>query len=949
MVVITQKPKTGFTSNWTDSERRTGGYVYTGESVIAGGTRTVVYTNTRESLPVPLHVAVAQATTITTKDDDYRTTTASGYTLTVPLSAEGTFAVALADLEARNTTDEGGLLAQEIAGCGFGGVFYGTTNEAGVVTVVGSVTSVGFVKKSNSDYYGICLNDDPSLALADYAIFYVYCEIPKIYYVQEHANGVLSQISPITYNGNPLTMNGEANVTQGEEVVGVGGDAPLTITVSGQNNYRVPPALDGVAYISMSLAGFAIGPEGTTNTSGMDGVTSSESIQLQIINGLTKWSVDGGATWNAFSDTLAVYAIYKEAGYDLTITETSLANDADKAADSFTVTITSKNLSDTVDYEVSGYVVDGTTIHTMRPSNHTIMLTVTNGSMITLHALPHGTNSYTLVETLASEYKLQGIKINGEHNASQALIENGTAQMMDRDKVVEFTNIKSYMVTFVSEDGAEVLKEATGYWYGTKAAEVLAPETEGIPSKPMDAESIYRFNDWLPTVTDVVSNTVYTAAYKAIKIPSATQRTEDATNIVVTLSGDDPQAREEALIAALQEAGIDIEDSNYDEQVANDLLNSTDPNGLTRWENLVTGTDTNEPPLSTSVSTDETQMTVQMAEPPGTQVDLGYTMLRDLRRYDEVNKKWNRIAGPTPAGNPAFNIPLVNEQGGSIGATGLYRVFTLLVPDVYQAITNEIPSANIIGVLEVVSPLTNTVVAVPWKELASDPAIAQDITVSNYVSTVNLTNGDRVYALPDDTGSKRGGTDASAIYEMWTLEHGKWDVVTTVSGAKGSDTGYSEITPADPSDKRRFPRTKAVWVQRQRPLDDNGNPVPFFLVGQYEYKAVDIAVAGGSKSEPGYALISVPSYKDFSINDLDWTGYTADSTDFVRVVNGAQSLILKWSNGKWCAEEQKFRNGIPAGVKYVPYATPLKAGTGFWFCRHGTAFAITWTPAEEVK
>ena len=157
------------------------------------------------------------------------------------------------------------------------------------------------------------------------------------------------------------------------------------------------------------------------------------------------------------------------------------------------------------------------------------------------------------------------------------------------------------------------------------------------------------------------------------------------------------------------------------------------------------------------------------------------------------------------------------------------------------------------------------------------------------------------------------------------------------------------MSVAEEPDVKRFPRTKAVWVQRQNPLDASGATVPFFLVGQYESKGVTISVAGGSKSDPGYTLISVPSYKDFSINSLDWSGYTADSTDFVRVVDGARSFLLKWSNGKWCTEGSvtDWRGRTRPG--FIPYETPLKAGTGFWFCRHGEAFTIKWTPGEEVK
>ncbi|MBR0504378.1 MAG: hypothetical protein IJJ84_03155, partial [Kiritimatiellae bacterium] len=532
--------------------------------------------------------------------------------------------------------------------------------------------------------------------------------------------------------------------------------------------------------------------------------------------------------------------------------------------------------------------------------------------------------------------------VNG--HTPNAPVANGVQTILYENKTVEFTNIKSYTVTFVDEDGTVISSDKVPY--GT-TPDVFSSDVDD-PTKPMDETSIYRFDEWGPTLEPVGSNTTYTAEYREIKIPSATQRAVD-TNIVVTLDepGQQPtpeqlKEREEALTNALAAAGIDVNDPNYLEDEANEILNSEDPNGLTRWENLVTGTDTNEPPLSTSVSTDDDQVTVQMADEPGDQVDLGYTMLRDLRKYIEADKTWVRVAGPAPAGNPAFNIPLVDAQGKSIGATGLYRVYTLLVPDVCQAITNEIPSKNIIGVLEVESSLTNTVVAVPWKELASDPAVAKDITVSNYVSTVNLTNGDSVYALSD------ASKDKDTVYEMWVLNNGKWDIVTTVSE---SASGYSVATEAAASDLKRFPRTKAVWVQRQKPLDESGANVPFFLIGQYEYKAVDIDVAGGSKAEPGYTLISVPSYKDFGINELDWSGYSADGTDFINVVNGSRTVLLKWSADQkaWCTEVVKYRSGRPAGVKLEPYTTPLKAGTGFWFCRHSGAFTIMWTPSEEVK
>ncbi len=943
MVVITQRPKEGFR---TTNDIGDGAYVYTQTAAATNAAYKVIYTNTREELPVELHVAFSQNGRIDHVDNVWRSETTNDYTVAVALKEDGTFAVSVDDLEAKENT-----LIRDGADLGdrrFMGIYYGKPDETdgadeNKVVIGGKVTSIGFVKPEGSEYYGLYLNGDMSLSLNEYRLYCVYCAMPRIYYVTTGANGALTKRDTVTFEGNPVAMGNAEESAAAQGTLLEVSDEVFTVAVGGQTGFRVPPVLDGVQHASLNRVAFGAGADDVASTNAMDVVTLGTSIRLKLEDSALKWSVDG-ETWGDFTGNPALYAIYKELGHDLAISKASLASDADKTADSFTVTIRSENLKSGVSYLATGYDTE-----TVTPTaDGVITLTITNGSSIIVHSLPNDNLSpYYVTEGTATGYAMTNVTVNGHIPLTP--IENGVAMILERDYAVDFTNIKFYTVTFVNEDGTVI--SSLAYPYGTKPDEF----TSGVddPTKPMDATSIYRFDEWGPTFEPVGSNTTYTAEYKEIKIPQAVQRAAD-TNIVVTLDETTPQptpeelkAREEALTNALAAAGIDINDPGYSENDANDVLNAKDPNGLTRWENLVTGTDTNKPPLSTSVSTDETKVTVAMAEDPGTKVDLGYAMLRDLRKYDEETKKWNRVQGPKPAGNPAFNIPLVDGEGKSIGATGLYRVFTLLVPNTYQAITNEIPSTNIIGVLEVVSPHTNTVVAVPWKQLASSPDLAKDITVSNHVSTVNLTDGDSVYALKDDSIS---GGEVNSIYEMWTLTNGKWDNVTTVS-ASGAEM-------SEASDVKRFPRTKAVWVQRQNPLDKNGEPVPFFLVGQYEYKDVEIAVAGGSKADPGYTLVSVPSYKDFSINSLDWTGYaaTADSTDFVRVVDGSQSLLLKWSAAQkaWCIEKSggyitigKMRIARPGQL--VPYETPLKAGTGFWFCRHGGEFTIKWTPAEEVK
>ena len=401
----------------------------------------------------------------------------------------------------------------------------------------------------------------------------------------------------------------------------------------------------------------------------------------------------------------------------------------------------------------------------------------------------------------------------------------------------------------------------------------------------------------------------------------------------------------DGLLAA---AGIDPAGDITTDAVG-DILNAFDPNGLRRWENLVTGTATNQPLLSTKFGdvTDGMALPVGMTAGQENPVDMGYNVLYELRR--QTTDGWTRVAGPAETSDSSeFSIELEDGDGKSKEPTGLYRMVTLIVPRHELSITNEIPSTNIIGVLEVDSAITNTVVAVPWKQLASDPKHAGNITVANYVSSLNLTPGDHVYAF-EEVPSKGASASGGATYMMWTLQSdGTWTSATTI---KSTEAGYSVMSVAEDAETKEFARTQAVWLQRQRPLDKDGKPVPFFLIGQYDADGVEITVKGGTSSEPGYTLLSVPDYRDYSINDLDWSGYAsaADSTDFIRVVDGSQSFLLKWSDGKWCTEEVNYRRGRPAGMKYVPYETPFKAGTGFWFCRHGGEFTIKWAPSEEVQ
>ena len=69
--------------------------------------------------------------------------------------------------------------------------------------------------------------------------------------------------------------------------------------------------------------------------------------------------------------------------------------------------------------------------------------------------------------------------------------------------------LNKYKVTFVDEDGT-VLKAATEYEYGTKAADIAKPAD---PTKAATAEKTYGFGGWSPALADVTGDVTYTATY----------------------------------------------------------------------------------------------------------------------------------------------------------------------------------------------------------------------------------------------------------------------------------------------------------------------------------------------------------------------------------------------------------------------------------------------------
>ena len=398
------------------------------------------------------------------------------------------------------------------------------------------------------------------------------------------------------------------------------------------------------------------------------------------------------------------------------------------------------------------------------------------------------------------------------------------------------------------------------------------------------------------------THSCYELVVKGIKI-ELEQRTGGANVKLETTS---------ELLTSLANSGLSTTATTSE---VNTFLNATDQNGLRHWENLVTGMAANQLPLGmvSAETTSGKALTISVKMVSDTnetaKVNLGYTILRELRKGDGTH-----VAGPSPDGT-AFDIRLLNGEGNSLNAAGLYRVVTLLV---CGSVTNEIPSTNAIGIVEVASTASNTITAVPWKRLASAPGeAASDLTVSNFVAFANLSAGDAVYML-----------DGRA-YKMWKNNGGTWEAATTVNSP---GTTISIVQNPGPPDTVTIPCGGAVWVQRTDATK------PYFLVGQYDESAFRVTVPGS-----GAALIANPFPTNVTLNAINWG--TSVTNDIIRIPRNGLNVELSYdsASGMWGYYTVITDGTFITGAAFVPHEASIPAGTGFIYVRKGgEGFTFEW-------
>ncbi|MCR5753160.1 MAG: hypothetical protein K6G91_14500, partial [Kiritimatiellae bacterium] len=233
-------------------------------------------------------------------------------------------------------------------------------------------------------------------------------------------------------------------------------------------------------------------------------------------------------------------------------------------------------------------------------------------------------------------------------------------------------------------------------------------------------------------------------------------------------------------------------------------------------------------------------------------------------------------------------------------------------------------SVNVFGIFKVESAFTNTMIAVPWTWYSAYEKDASAIPVSKLVKTTNLTDGDVLYAY-----------DGNGAYAAWMLFGNEWMSGATVPVDENGNAGLP-INWDEEGKPTLIERGYGLWLHRQRPVDEEGKPVPFWLYGQSVTNEVTSVVRGGASLSPSWAIIGNPYCKEIRLNDIEWTGGEIGPEDRLVVPNGSDGidyLIYDHASGKgwYRVEMQKVGKWLKNTYNYD---VTIPAGRAFWYRRH---------------
>lgn len=477
---------------------------WTYTSTEAGGTKNVIFSNEHKSLPVEVHVAVADENGYILRDD-LRSENTEDYSFDLPLRGDKALGT-----EPDPNRVFAGNSAYKPEDYALGAVVCGT-NGSGERPVIDpaslNVSDISY-RQETDNIYELMLKDNGGqdwYDLGSRKIYYLYYRMPKISYVKEMPDGTLKPVegSPdgqsvtedITYNFESITMNGQL-VTQGQGLA-VPQDG-LLITQNGSvKDFRMPQILDDEIHARyLKYAKIGAGRDSITKMDDLSPNVSDElKLHLQVRDNKLMFSFDG-ASWSAFpaGTVPTIYAVYEERGYDLEITK-SVPDVGLSGTPTFTLELVSEAITKE-SYGVQGYSESTIETTPVGSSKRKIELTIQDGTDVKIIGLGQG--SYDVKEKGSRNYILTAVSrpISGgdpvtlEVTDSEDRTEHTLELGLDVEKRLELTN-SSRPICKITNNGREIP------FYSIQSA------VEYVKTELSASETIEMLTDYDMPATDV--------------------------------------------------------------------------------------------------------------------------------------------------------------------------------------------------------------------------------------------------------------------------------------------------------------------------------------------------------------------------------------------------------------------------------------------------------------
>ena len=436
------------------------------------------------------------------------------------------------------------------------------------------------------------------------------------------------------------------------------------------------------------------------------------------------------------------------------------------------------------------------------------------------------------------------------------------------------------------------------------------------------------FRDESGEWSDTVPSFTVPGTYKLFFRVSAPNHATFVTNCTFTIEGWDYKINMDGATGYntpinISDPGWLIKNSPYTgEQLADRDTRYADldmvcGNGLKYWQNYVIGrTNLNQKLIATIMqSNSRVQENCFIVRFSAVQA-LRNTGLDVKFRLDRKLKGTNAFALGELSEKYEMNVPL-----GPDDPTVLY-VFNVVLTPTNELYTGQsvLSSITTIGVVRVMSTLTNTVTAVPWGSMTYGTETNAAVMVADVLNPNGLSKDDAILAYDTQT---RG-------FRSWKHVSGNnWESITSVTKGGLYESSANETC---------LDQGNAFWLVRSNP-SRNGEPVPFYLIGRYTGEDYVLGLAGGSAETPGHTLVANPTFNDVDLNRLvfvDGEGHAATPANGDRIIvqgeSGLQTEYFRY-NGAWgCNVITNMRGRIrqvwtPGGK--------IPSGTGFWYKRTG--------------